>query len=492
MFKKVIKTLLVLIVLGAAALYMIMPTVNIPWRMLVGATLKETVMSQRLEFPEGFRLSLFVTGIKNARFMRETGTGDILLSSTNTGQVYVLYRDQDGDGRSDGNHVLLSELNGPHGLELRDGWLYVAEKDAIKRVRYRSETRQIEGDLIPLATGLPATRNHTKKTIRIGPDDWLYFNVGSSCNVCIEEDDRRATMMRMRLDGSELEIYATGLRNSVGFDWSPRDGGMYATDNGRDLLGDDYPVEELNRIEAGRFYGWPFVNDFGDKDPDFGDQDGGLVSRAINPVHGFRAHNAPLGITFLRKGRYPEDFHHDALVALHGSWNRSEKDGYRVARLSWGPDGAITETDFMTGFLKEGDVIGRPVDVLEASDGAIYISDDYTGSVYRLAYGEEGESMPIATLADTFIPVEQRETFAADTIARGQEIYETRACVGCHGIDLEDNAQSPLVDLAARKTRAEVIDILTSPPSSMPRIPLTEDELYDVTAYLLSASPSDN
>ena len=388
--------------------------------------------------------------------------------------------------------LLLSGQNSPHGLDFLEGTLFIADKDAIYATTYDAESRRTTSDLRPVVTDLPAIGNHPKKTVRVGPDGWLYFNVGSSCNACIEEDERYATMMRVRPDGSDVQIYATGLRNSEGFDWSPIDGALYAADHGRDLLGDDYPVEEINKVEEGGFYGWPFVNGFGDPDPDLGDQGGDLMAEAIEPVHGMAAHNAPLGFTFLRNGRYPDAFHHNALVGLHGSWNRSEKDGYKVIRLSWGEDGTITQHDFVTGFLKDGDVIGRPVDVLEASDGAIYISDDFTGSVYRLAYGEEGESMSvIAEAEEVFIPESERETFPAEQIARGQELYETKACVSCHGLPGDEDAQVPLVDAALRLTQAEVMESLTTPPSSMPRILLSDDELADISAYVLGTPSSD-
>jgi glucose/arabinose dehydrogenase len=389
MIKKILFGLLLILVIGAGVLYSILPPVNIPVEVLRGGIdVDSDTLSKRINVPNGFQFTVFATQLKGARFLRATPAGDVLLTTPRTGGVHLLYKDDDGDGKSDGNELLLADLDAPHGIELVDGWLYIAEKGAIGRIKYDHVMRKTTGVYSHILTGLPSNGNHTKKALRMGADGWLYFNVGSSCNVCLEEDEQRSTIMRISPDGSRSEIYASGLRNSMGFDWFPRDGALYAANNGRDLLGDDYPLEELNRIEQGKFYGWPFINEFGDPDPEFGDQiPEGLV--AVDPVHTFDAHNAPLGMTFLRNGFYPADFHHDALVALHGSWNRREKDGYKVVRVSWDESGEISQTDFLTGFLLEDNVIGRPVDVTEAPDGAIYISDDFSGSVYRLTYGEE-------------------------------------------------------------------------------------------------------
>jgi glucose/arabinose dehydrogenase len=223
--------------------------------------------------------------------------------------------------------------------------------------------------------------------VRAGPDGLLYVAQGSTCNVCTEQDDRRATMMRFQPDGSGGEIYATGLRNSVGFDWAPWSGDLYATDNGRDMLGDDFPPCELNLIEQGSFYGWPYFNGANLPDPDMGADPLADQRKPTSPVHGFRPHNAPLGITFIDSTGWPDGYERIALAALHGSWNRSSPDGYKVVSLHW-TDSGIEERDFLTGFNRDGDIAGRPVDVAQGPDGAIYISDDYAGAIYRVSYGE--------------------------------------------------------------------------------------------------------
>ena len=341
------------------------------------------LFGERIRAADGYTVGLYAE-VPRARFLRPTPEGDLLVSVPRDGSIVRLLRDADGDGHTDGQELLLAGLNNPHGIDLHAGWLYVAEGSAIARVRFDAASGQTAGAVERIVTGLPESGNHWTRTVRVGPDERLYVTVGSSCNACIEKDERRAAMLRFRLDGSEPEIYARGLRNAVGFDWRPGSDELYATDNGRDLLGDDLPPCELNRIVQGGDYGWPVA--YGDRqlDPDFGAGNEARAAASLPPVHGFRAHNAPLGIVFLRSERQPDSYRGRALVALHGSWNRTRKDGYKVVSLAWGEDGSIREEDFLTGFLVDEDVIGRPVDVAEAADGTIFVSDDYAGAIYRV------------------------------------------------------------------------------------------------------------
>jgi hypothetical protein len=291
---------------------------------------------------------------------------------------------------------------------------------------------------------------------------------------------------------------ATGLRNSVGFDWQPETGDLYATDNGRDLLGDDFPPCELNRIVSGGFYGWPFANGARVPDPDFGAGREEEIAGSIPPVHEFRAHNAPLGIHFLRGEHWPPPYRHAAIVALHGSWNRTRKDGYEVVSLHWGADGAIEERRFAAGFLREdGEVIGRPVDVAEGPDGAVYVSDDYAGAIYRIARtgatrrvrtagaaGAAAQGLGPDPLAG--LPVSERE--AAQE--RGAASYETHQCARCHDAERAEPGVIP-VPLDAERLRSKY-DIerlsayLLAPTPPMPAFPLEESERRDLAGFLLA------
>lgn len=485
---------LVLLVGLAACLLPERYAVNAPLGQLVlgrsGPPAETSRLEQRIRLPEGFAIAIWADGLPGVRFLRFTEKGDLLASRPRAGEIVRLRPDADGDGRSDGREVLLTDLDRPHGLDLHEGWLYVGETGAVLRARYDASAGRVTGAPEAIVVGLPEGGNHWTRTVRVGPDGALYVSVGSSCNVCIEDDPRRAAMLRYRPDGSGGEVFASGLRNSVGFDWHPVSGALYATDNGRDLLGDDFPPCELNRVEPGKHYGWPFVNGDDVPDPDYGDHPA-APDDPLPPVHGFRAHNAPLGMTFVRSESAPDAYRHAALVALHGSWNRTRKDGYRVVSLHWTPEG-IEERDFAAGFELDGDVIGRPVDVVEGPDGAFYVSDDYAGAVYRIAYGEAARSRdrPVASqpmpAGDPLAGLSETERSERD--ARGRKLFAEHGCGGCHlaGQAPPGMVVKPLVGLSARHDVASLVSLLAAPQPPMPALPLREPERRDLAVHLLA------
>ena len=346
----------------------------------------DQLLTDRIILPQGFHINVFAEDLPGARMLEVTDSGDVLVSLPASGRVVLLQRDDADNGKSDGQIDLVSNLDRPHGLDIHEGWLFIAEADALGRIKFDSNNRTTAGDYERIVTELPRGGNHWSRSVRIGPDGLIYVSVGSSCNVCIENDPRRAAILRFNLDGSGAEIFASGLRNTVGFDWRPDTGLLYGVDNGRDLLGDDFPPCELNIIERNGFYGWPYANGDRVPDPDLGDGRTAEIRGSIAPVHGFAAHTAPLGMTFLRNSGLPENYRQTLLVALHGSWNRSERQGYEVLSLHFRKDGGIVERKFASGFEIDEDVIGRPVDVAQGINGEIFISDDYTGMVYRVVY----------------------------------------------------------------------------------------------------------
>jgi glucose/arabinose dehydrogenase len=347
----------------------------------------QDLFGARIRVPPGFSVGVFAAEVPGVRFLRPLHGGALLATTPRAGKVWLLAPDRDGDGRSDSSRVLLDGLERPHGLDLFEGSLYVAEASGVGRVPIDPQTGDLTGPYERVVDGLPEGGNHWSRTVRFGPDGWMYVSVGSSCNVCVESDERRAAMLRFRPDGSDAQIFATGLRNSAGFDWHPDTGALYATDNGRDLLGDDFPPCELNLVRLGGFYGWPFANGDRVPDPNLGAEQPDRVRDSIPPAHAFGAHVAPLGIVFLRNPELPPDWRGVALVALHGSWNRTSKSGYKVVSLHWSDDGKIAERDFLMGLEQDQNVIGRPVDVAEAADGTIYVSDDYASSIYWVKFG---------------------------------------------------------------------------------------------------------
>jgi len=449
----------------------------------------EERLQNTLTVPKGFTVERFASDLRNARFMLFTEQGDLLVSRPHVGDVQLLQRDRsrplNARPEIDQRSTLLSDLSRPHGIALHEGWLYIAEDVQISRVRFNSESASLEGELQVIVGDLGGDGNHWTKNIGIGPDQKLYLSQGSTCNVCVEEDERRATMMRYDLDGRNETLVATGLRNSVGFDWAPWDQALYATDNGRDMLGDDFPPCELNRIELGGFYGWPYYNADNIPDPDMGTPPANISGNPVAPAHGFRAHNAPLGMRFLQNDQWPTAFDRTALVALHGSWNRSSLDGYKVVSLHWTESG-IEERDFLVGFERGGDVIGRPVDVVQGPDGAIYVSDDYSGSVYRVSYGEAGRDLVVADEVSADLPAEAPVWASGEGVAEkraaGQALFEQNNCRSCH---LPGSGKMALEQLEERLSFADVERVLTEPRPPMPRFSLSETERQALAIYLL-------
>lgn len=453
----------------------------------------QATMEQRLSVPDGFSIGQYASGLKKVRMMEFSRTGDLVVSQPREGKVLLLQRDSNEDGRHDGSKVLLDKLTRPHGLEFYEDWLYIAESNAVGRVLFDHKTGELAGSYERIVTGLTDNGNHWSKSIRIR-DGYLYVSMGSTCNVCIEKDERRATIMRFDVDGQNGEIFASGLRNSVGMDFAPWDGSLYATDNGRDLLGDDYPVCELNKIERNTFYGWPFINGFGDLDPDLGEGRESLLDYAVPPAFGFRPHNAPLGMRFIRQAKMPAGYDNSALVALHGSWNRSTPDGYKVVSLHWTPDGKIHSQDFMTGFESDGSIIGRPVDIAEGPDQCLYVSDDYSGTIYRVCYGKEQNTLEDSSQTPLEDP--QWDALSAAEIEeshkQGEAIYALNACASCHLLNGEGNPSGKkLQQLHRRYTLDTLTAYFLTPNPPMPQYDLSETQRHDLAVYLLSQD-SDN
>ncbi|PCI16510.1 MAG: oxidoreductase [Piscirickettsiaceae bacterium] len=355
-------------------------TVNMPIQFANSYTEQETL--EQLVVADGYEISIFANDLSNARALITTDNNDLIVSRPNSGTLTLVYQDSDQNGRSDGQKLLLKGLNKPHGIALHDGWLYIAETNAVLRIQYDSQQRKFIG--IPhyiIRDSFPGGGNHWSRSIKIGPDNKLYVSVGSSCNVCIENSPKRAGILQYDLDGGNETSFASGLRNTVGFDWQPTTNLMFGVNNGRDFFGENSPQEELNQINKGGHYGWPYEHGNNIADPDYATRKPDtLVTSA--PSHLMTAHSAPLSLLFLQQNKAQHDI---ALVSLHGSWNRSEKSGYKVISLSFETNGDIIQHDFITGFEHDGTVIGRPVDLTEDKQGNIYLSDDYAGRIYKIS-----------------------------------------------------------------------------------------------------------
>ena len=338
----------------------------------------------KLQLPSDTQISLFAAGVARARHMAFDDQGVLFLSQSKEGQVVAL-PDLDKNGEADKALVILENRDIPHGLsfaQLDDGYyLYIAEETQVIRLKRLDKSFKF-GKPETIIANLPGG-GHFTRTLKI-KNNKLYLSVGSSCNVCVEESPLRAAISRFNLDGSGKEIFAEGLRNSVGIEFSPYTGELWGVNNGRDMLGDQHPKEELNIIHQGKHYGWPYCYESQIFDKDFGENYD--CSKTEVPAYTFTAHMAPLGMAFYQKGSLHEHYENSVFIAFHGSWNRSVPAGYKVLRLILDTNGNIlSHEDFITGWLrKSGKPDGRPVDIEQSPEGDLYLSDDYLGVVYRI------------------------------------------------------------------------------------------------------------
>lgn len=347
------------------------------------------VQLDKLTLPPNFKIDVWAADIPNARAMTITEEGIVFIGNRQEDKVYAVI-DENGDGKADSKFILAEGLQMPNGVAYKDGDLYVAEVSRI--LRFKDIKNNLGNPSYEVVyDGFPTETHHGWKFIAFGPDGKLYVPVGAPCNICDPEEDIFASITRLDVNAPnpEPEIYAHGVRNTVGFDWNPQTGNMWFTDNGRDMMGDDIPNCELNKItEAGQHFGYPYWHAGDVKDPEFGDA-GGAQSDYVAPAALMGPHNAPLGMRFYEAGMFPSSYDNSIFVAKHGSWNRSKKSGYVVAveKLD-GNSNVVGEEIFIQGWLDEAsqEAWGRPVDVQELPDGSMLISDDMAGVIYRVTY----------------------------------------------------------------------------------------------------------
>jgi glucose/arabinose dehydrogenase len=337
----------------------------------------------RIKLPPGFEITIFAEGIQEARSMA-LGDKDTLFVGTRTaGNVYAIRH----DGRKATQVMTIAAgLNMPNGVAVKDGALYVAEVNRV--LRYDAIEANLPKPPAPqvLYDKYPRERHHGWKFIRFGPDGWLYVPVGAPCNIC-DREPPYASITRLKPDGSSMEVVARGVRNSVGFDWDPRTKEMWFTDNGRDMMGDEVPPDELNHApKAGMHFGYPYCHGGDVADPEFGSKH--KCSEFTAPAQKFGAHVASLGMRFYTGSMFPAEYRNRIFIAEHGSWNRSRKSGYRVMQAKVEGGKVVEYGVFAEGFLDKASdsAWGRPVDVQVMPDGALLVSDDQANAIYRIAY----------------------------------------------------------------------------------------------------------
>jgi len=344
----------------------------------------ESLPIEMIQLPAGFHINIYAQGVKNARSMALSPNGTLFVGSRTAGNVYALV-DNNQDKQADRIYVIAKGLNMPNGVAFRDGALYVAE---IHRVlRFDRIEDNLEKPPAPMIVNdsFPDNEWHGWKFIRFGPDEKLYVPVGAPCNVCERPNTLFASMTRMNADGSGLELFVQGIRNTVGFDWHPGTGELWFTDNGRDMLGDDLPPDELNRVsKEGMHFGFPYCHGKNIADPEFGQKHS--CEEFTAPAQELGPHVASLGMRFYTGDMFPGEYRNQILIAEHGSWNRSKKIGYRLMLVRLKENQPISYEVFAHGWKQGEHVWGRPVDVQEMPDGSLLVSDDYAGAIYRISY----------------------------------------------------------------------------------------------------------
>ncbi|MBW3566055.1 MAG: sorbosone dehydrogenase family protein [Acidobacteria bacterium] len=336
-----------------------------------------------LSLPDGFRIEVWSSEVPGARSLASAPDGTIFVGTRREGNVYAV-RDTDGDGTADRVWTIASGLRSPNGVAWRDGDLYVAEISRILRFPSVLDDLESVAQLEVVFDDYPTDRHHGWKYIAFGPDGKLYVPVGAPCNIC-ESDSIYATITRLDPDGSNMEIYASGVRNTVGFAWHPETDELWFTDNGRDMMGDDIPPDELNHASrGGMHFGYPYCHGTDIADPEFGAKR--PCSEFTAPAQNLGPHVAALGMLFYTGEMFPSEYRNRILIAEHGSWNRSTPIGYRVMMVELRGNEAVSYEPFATGWLQGDETSGRPVDLLQLDDGSILLSDDAGGRIYRITY----------------------------------------------------------------------------------------------------------
>ncbi len=369
-------------------------TLAVPEAQMASSNLRPVnIAGHTINLPPGFTISLFAQNLRVPRFMAFDGSGNLAVAEDGANRV-VLFKQQNGQLSATPN-PLITGLSDPTSVAFYQDWIYVAEDRQVARYRYSNGSAADRQVVIP---NLPAAIDHHTRTAVFGPDGALYLSIGSPCNVCAISDERYASIGCYNADGGGYSLFAKGLRNAVGLAFQPNSSVLWATVMGRDNLGDDTPWDLITTIRQGADYGWPRCYNDRQRDPQFGTQAG--CGDIALPEVGIQAHSAPLGLAFYTGNQFPAEYRGDMFVGLHGSWNRSVPTGYKVVNAHFDGGRIVTVKDFATGWRPQGggQVVqtprglgasgawGRPVQPVVGPDGILYLSDDFLGAIYRIAF----------------------------------------------------------------------------------------------------------
>lgn len=350
---------------------------------------------KQLQLPRGFQITVWAKGLGKPRMMAVNSDGTVFVTRPEQKDVVAL-RDRNQDGLAEGPQTIASNLNMVHGITIHDNKLYLC---TVRELYVADLPNGKPGKTRVLIKDLPDGGQHPKRTIGFDKAGNLYISIGSTCNDCVEDNEEHATILKTNPDGSSRTIYARGLRNTIGFDWDPQTGQLWGMDHGSDWRGDDQPPEELNRLQEGGNYGWPFC--FAEKEVDEvkdhpeGTTKEAYCAKTLGSTLTYQAHSAPIEMIFYKGSQFPSDYLGDAFVAMHGSWNRKPPTGYKVVRVVFENGKPVGFEDFVIGFLlaDRSGQFGRPAGLAELTDGSLLISDDDNGVIYRVTYGPQASNL---------------------------------------------------------------------------------------------------